>query len=482
MGDLSELHERATSKKGLFWGFSAQVLSVGLWLIMLPIILRFMSRAAVGVWFVFLSVSALVQLLEMGFQYVLARNFSYVYAGAKQLHASGLEQGSGPLDEGLLHMLLAASRRIYLVISALAVLAFGVAGTAYVYSIAPAGLRLSTVLWSWAAFSASYVITLYFGYFNAVLQGRGDIQISNQITVVAKATQLVVSLVLVSSGLGLLGLGIGVLASAVVSRYLALRCVYVRSRSEMKRRDVPDQDVKTLITTLWHNASRYGVVLVGAFLIAEANVLIAASRIGVVQTASYSLAVQIFMVAQTVALLPFNLLLPRLSHLQAIGDNATTYKVFSTALTASLLLFVLIALTVLGAASPLLTLIGTSTPLPARGVLALMAVVSLLELNHGMCGNFIATRNEIPFARAALVTGVCVAVLGWIVAPRWGIAGVVAATGACQLAYNNWKWPHVAAGYLADRFPRILLRGLGYLAASVTGRRSLDDETQHGVD
>lgn len=470
MADLSTIHARATSKRGLAWGFAAQIMSVGLWLVMLPVILRFMDRASVGVWFVFLSVSALVALLEMGFQYVLARNFSYVYAGAREVHAAGLQPGTGPLDPQLLQTLVAASRRIYTIIAVLAVIAFGTFGSAYVYSVVPASLSTSTVLWSWAAFSTSYVITLYASYCNAILQGRGDIQISNQITVLGKATQLIVSLTFVAAGFGLIGLGIGVLTSALLSAYVAFRSAYDRSRPEMVHRPVVAAEVRDLIKTLWHNASRYGLVLIGAFLILEANVLIAASRIGVVETASYSLAVQVLMVAQTVAVLPFNLSLPRLSHLHAIGDRTDTYNVFSTALATSLVLYTVLAACVLWAASPLLTLIGASTPLPRQGVLALMALIGLLQVNHGVCGNFIATRNEIPFARASVVTGICVAVLGWLAAPVWGILGVVVATGACQLAYNNWKWPRVAADLVGDSFSTILVRGLRNLSWRVATR------------
>lgn len=482
MADQAAIHEQATSKRGLAWGLTAQLLSVGIWAVMLPVILRYVSRAAVGVWFVFLSVSALVQLLEMGFQYVLARNFSYVYAGARKLHAVGVEPSTGPLDEQLLHALLAASRRIYALVGVLAAVLFGTAGTFYVWHITPSSLSVSSVLWSWAAFSAAYVITLYSSYFTSILHGRGDIQVANQVTVIAKITQLVVSLVLVAAGLGLVGLGIGVLSSAVVSRYIAMRCVYAASRTELARRPVPHEEVAALIRTLWHNASRYGLVLLGAFLIAEANVLIASWRIGVVATASYSLAVQILMVGQTVAALPFNLSLPRLSHLQASGDVATTNRVFSTAVAASLLCYVVFGTLVLGVASPMLGLLGASTHLPDRIVLAVMVTSSFLEVNHGMCGNFIATRNEIPFARAAIITGVSVALLGWFAAPRWGILGVVVVTACCQAVYNNWKWPSVAARQLGAGYFSIVARGVRAIIAHAASPRWLRAEIERGAD
>jgi O-antigen/teichoic acid export membrane protein len=452
---------RDLSKRDILWGFAAQGLNIGTMVIMLPVIMRYMSRAEVGIWFVFFAILGLVQLLELGFQYVLARSFSYVYAGAQKLLSDGLEANQGPFKPELLAELLAASRRIYLCISGLASLALGIGGTAYLYAVMPKSLDSTVVFWSWAAVSAGYIINFYYGYLNAFLQGRGDMMKSNQVVVATKLTQLTSSLALVAfCHAGLIGLGIGSLLSTLVNRYLAYHFAFPPRMRETIPSNIPNTAVNGMVKTLWHNASRYGIALIGAFLISRANIIIAASRIGVEETAGYSLALQIFMVIQIVATLPFNLQLPKLSALRAIENRADISRTFSTALATAILLFSFAAMFVLLGGNPLLHLIRSSTALPGTALLAVMALTALLETNHGICANFIATGNQIPFAWAGLMTGICIALIGWFVAPRFGTYGLVITVCVCQLAYNNWKWPLVAARTLKTNYLYILTAGI----------------------
>jgi len=457
-------HHAALSKRDIFWGLAAQGLNIGLMVIMLPVILRHMSRAEVGIWLVFFAITGLVQLLELGFQYVLARSYSYVYAGAQELLPSGLQTGTGPLNENLLAILLTASRRIYLTIAILAAAVLWLGGTTYLYSVLPAGLSASTVLWSWAAFSTGYVVNFYYGYLNALLQGRGDMLQSNKVVVASKGTQLVVSIVLVAFfNAGLVGLGLASLLSMLVNRFLAFHFAYAPARTEMRVPPAAPDAARKMVKVLWHNARRYGESMIGGFLIARANVLIAASRIGVVETAGYSLALQVLIVMQVVSMLPFNLSLPRLSHLRAVGDVPTTYRVFSSTLAAAIMIFGFAGLGLLLFGNPLLRLIKSSTTLPDTALLATMIVIFFLELNHGICANLIAAGNEVPFGRAGLITGASSAVTGWIVTPYFGVAGLIAVVGLCELAYNNWKWPLQAARQFKVSFIQVLSDGFKIL-------------------
>src|SRR3990167_832985 len=109
------------SRRDLYWGYAAQVLNIGLGLIMLPVIVRHMSTAEVGLWFVFITLISFAQLLELGFQPTISRNVAYIYAGAQKLSAFGLqENGNGNLNIPLLANLVAASRFIYRWIALLA--------------------------------------------------------------------------------------------------------------------------------------------------------------------------------------------------------------------------------------------------------------------------------------------------------------------------------------------------------------------------
>jgi len=49
---------------------------------------------------------------------------------------------------------------------------------------------------------------------------------------------------------------------------------------------------------------------------------------------------------------------------------------------------------------------------------------------------------------AAVVSGVAVSLISLLLVHSLGVAGLILAQGAVQLAYNNWKWPREALRHL----------------------------------
>lgn len=458
-------------RRDLAWGYGAQGLSIGFGLIILPVVVRQLPAEEVGLWFVFLTLAGLAQLLEMGFQPTLTRNVAYVYAGAQRLSATGLEEpgAARAINAALLDAVVIASRRVYRGIALASALVLLCAGTFYLQSVVPAGTDLRTLLAAWACFSVGNVLNFYFGYLNALLQGRGDVTQANQVIVVARLVQLVVGVALLLAGLGLVGLGVATLLSAVASRVLAYRLVQrapalatTAGGADRAAASTPGEVVRVL----WHQASRFSLVLVGVFLIWRANILVASSMLGLEEAASYGLAIQIFMLLHAVASVPFNLSVPRLSALRARHDQAGARRLFAVALLTTLLLYTALALAALLVGNPVLELLGSEVRLPASALFGAMVVVFLLELNHGTCANYILTGNHIPFVSAALLTGGGIVALSILLAPSYGIAAFVFSQGLCQLAYNNWKWPHEVSKLTALPFHRLLIEGMRSLRPS----------------
>lgn len=448
------------TKKDIIWGFTAQGLSIALWVVLLPVVLRYLSPVELGMWLVFNTIAGLAQLAELGFQPTLARNVSYLYAGAQDLVSTGMQSGpTGELNGPLLAAVHGASRKIYRIMTLLVAGILWLGGTVYLQSVIPAGVSRGEILTAWFLFSAGYIVNFYFGYLTSFLQGRGDMIQANKVVTASKVSQLFISVALVMGKGGLVGLGLASLLSTLVSRFLAYHYVFGRDHAEMRQPKAPPGEVHRICKVIWHNSGRYGLVLVGAFLITRANILIAASKLGVAQSASYVLALQMFIVIQTMATLPFNLVLPQLNMCRAQGRGPDLLRVFSTSVALALILFLAGGTALVLGGAPVLRLLRSRTILPPTPLLAGMAVVFLLELNHGICANFIATGNQVPFVRAALVTGACIVAGSWILARPLGVAGLLLSTAFCQVCYNNWKWPVEAARILGLSYYKVILNG-----------------------
>ena len=64
-------------KKDVIWSYLARTFSLGVNVILLPLIMRFLSDTDLGLWYVFASISQVVNLFDFGFNATLSRHMTY---------------------------------------------------------------------------------------------------------------------------------------------------------------------------------------------------------------------------------------------------------------------------------------------------------------------------------------------------------------------------------------------------------------------
>lgn len=455
---------KPVTRRDVLWGYAASALNIGAGLILLPVILRYLSTEDVGLWFVFITLASLAQLLEMGFQPTLARNAAYVYAGAQTLNKVGLPNevsSTGQINKALLDTLVGTARRIYQMVAIIAALILLIAGSYYISTLLTPNQHKTNSLIAWVAFASGYIVNFYYGYINGLLQGRGDISQANKVVVIARSLMIILGGSAVILGYGMIGLGVASMLAAVVGRIAAHRYFlagYVPSNKLMERELLESR--KELIKVLWHNASKMGAVQVGAFLIQRGNILIASSFLGLSVSASYSMTVTVLMTLAGIAMVFCQLHVPHMSALQAKGDRNSLAAVYGQILILSLTTFTLGLILLLIYGPQLLTIIGSETPLLSNGLLFILGIILLLEVNHGIAGTYLSTTNKIPFFNAAIVSGLVILLGSILVVSYSGLLGLILIQGLVQLVYNNWKWPVEANKHIGSSLRNILTLGL----------------------
>lgn len=441
----------------LIWGYSAQLLNIGVGILLLPILVITLSVEELGLWFVFMTIVSFAQLLEFGFQPTIARQAAYVYNGATEIKNSGLPSTqSGVLNIQLLVNLIHSAKFIYRWIAILVALLLWCMGSLYIYTLDYTG-DLSSAYMSWFLFATSSVITFYFGYFNALLQGRGDITLVNKVIVISRICYALLALVLLLLNFSLLAMAIASLASCVISRVLISRVFYNSSNKYLKKLQ-PNANLRKI---LWANTWRLGVVQLGGFLIMRGNMFIAATYLGLAVSASYGLTMQLSMIIITLANQLMVLQLPKMNALQAAGNKAELRNVYSSSVFMAFILIItgFAGLALLG--EPILELIGSETKLINKQLIILIGIVLLLETHHSLSATYLTTTNQVPFLKAAVISGFAVTLTSLALVHWWGlgVAGLIIGQGLVQLCFNNWYWPKVAMQHLSINLTDIVVLG-----------------------
>ena len=435
-------------KRDVIWGYLSQFLQYGAALLVLPLLLKKLTAGELGIWYVFMTISTLVTMLDMGFTPTLARSVSYILGGARQLHARGhdvvVPTETGGIDFGLLNALISASRRIFFLIACAAFLLLAIPGSLYIRQLVKGDLNQFAILGAWAVFVVATVINLFYKYYTPLLQGRALFVGFYKSSAIANLGFIGATALLLQLGWGLMAVAVGYLVSALVGRWLSWRYLYDEEFSAALR-DAPAAQVGALeiFQSLWHNAWRLGLGVIGSFLILKANVLLSSSYLGLATTAAYALTLQVFSALQSVSTVVFNVQLPRLAQYRVANRIEDLRKTMELGLGTALGIFVLGAVVFVLFGNLGIRWIGGHTQLLATPLLAWVALMTCLELIHSLAAGVIVTGNQVPFVKAALLSGLLIVGLSWIGLhfQERGVAWLLAVQFFVQLAYNNWQWP-----------------------------------------
>jgi O-antigen/teichoic acid export membrane protein len=467
---------RNIQRRDIVWGYCAQVLNIAGGMILLPVLVRCLSPQELGLWFVFLALASITQLLDFGILPTLSRNSAYIYAGAQELHKTGLNTEiniEGHLNVKLLADLLATARRIYRWVSLIAAAILLFCGTAYIHSLTPKGSSSVSILAGWFMFATGYIINFYYSYYNAFLQGRGDITQSNKVVTTSRSILIIVGGLLVLSGWGLIGLGVASLVSCVFSRILAHHYFYSNSREETlilkKKKGNPQRLASTLKTNTW----RLGLVYLGSFLIIRANQLIASSFLGLSIAASYGLTMQIALTLSGVACTLSNIQLPSINALQIRNHRDKLIRVFGSALISAWVIYCTGSLPLILFGDAILSAIGSRTELLPTPMLVVFLAIGVLEMNHSIFATYLTSLNQIPFVYSALLSGLVIMGSSLILVnvTDLGLWSLIISQGAVQSVYNNWKWPYEALKHLRCNLIDLLKGGINELRLVLDERR-----------
>ena len=437
-----------TGKSDVIWSYIGYFFNLCTNLILLPFILKFIEADQLGLWFTFISVGTLVNLLDFGFSPTLMRNITFAWCGAKEIESQGVSEvlGNEPNFQ-LFFKVLQACKYISLAVAGAAFVLLITAGSTYIHFVARE-IPISIYGIAWVVFSMAVFLNIFYNYWTATLKGVGAIKESQITVIISKIIQIIVSLIGLFLGGGMLALAVAYLLSGFVLRIISKQFLFkyknIGQRKEEQNVKITIQELKVIISKVWYNAKKTGVVSISAFIITQSTTMICATFIGLEATASYGLCLQLILVIHGVAQIFFYANIPMMTNTKIIGIIEKSKRELSLAMTIywTVFIFSLIALVTIGL--PLLGLIRSNTTLPVIMVL-FMGCYLFLEGNHSLFATYISFSNSVPYVKAAVISAIFIISGSLFVAlyTDYGIYGLMAVQAIVQLCYNNWKWPGV---------------------------------------
>lgn len=438
-------------QRAVLVGMIAQAVQYGAALLMLPFIVTRLSAAEVGIWYVFVTVQSLALLTDFGFQPTVARAFAAAFGGARDLRSEGLVQDAGEHPNYMLvGRILKAARWLYLGLAVVAAVLLVTVGTAYVTHVAAGQVPdLRRVQLAWIVFAISSAINLYLVWVSPLMMGSGRVTQNYLFMIVGRGSFAIVGIAALLAGGGLLALAIASLVSNVLARLFAAWLTRPIMRHVIT--DTSRAEVVEILRKLWPNAGRMGLVALGGFLITRANVLILSTFAGLKVAAGYAISLQLLTAVAMMAMLPTQVTLPHVVELRLRDARGALRHLLLGRFAFFFAAYLLGAAVIVLVGQPAFALVGSKVQLLPTGLLALLALVVMLEMNHSNAAFIITTANAVPFVAPSLLSAAAIVLASTVsVWAGAGVLGAILSQGLVQAAYNNWKWPLVAWRGLQD--------------------------------
>jgi O-antigen/teichoic acid export membrane protein len=461
-------------KREYLWGYAGYFYRYGMRFFTIPFVWNYLDKAQLDIWFVFLSISSFVGLLDFGFSPNVVRAVTYAYGGTKELKGEGIatEFVLGGTNYTLLAALLAACKKVYALIAGVALIGLLSAGTYYLWDISPKIITpqfpFEKILPIWFIFVLSTVTDIYFKYIGVFIGARGLVGITQKFGIVCSLFGIALTFLVLYLGYGLLGTVIVSFLMTIATRLFYGYVLFDKIEPGFKKKLAEAQkspEKPVVFRHLWHNSWRLGINSLGVFLIYQATVLLSGKLFAESYITQVGITLQVFNMLNIVSSAWFNISSPRYANLCSQGKMESLRREFLQAIFIGLVLYVIGFIAVFFLGDRILYYLGKDKVfLPGAGILLLYGAVYLSEIIHGKCATFILVKNIVPLALipATLLTGVgsfllsivfacpaqlgletlCATLLGRpVVLTGLGIASFPLAMLCAGLAYNTWSWP-----------------------------------------
>jgi O-antigen/teichoic acid export membrane protein len=459
MGKLASAWQRLR-RSAVIWSWLMNGLRLASGLVVLPLLVHTLSTPDFGMYFVLLSLSSLVPILDLGFSSSIGRAVSYAMAGAKELKAEGFvkEMEAGAPNYELVSRLLHATRHLYRVLAGVTLLLLGVAGSIVVsmrvHETSHPGM-------TWAAWALTLIAAgweIYAGWWNVFLRSMDQVTASTRLVVLGLAVKIAGSCVLLLCGAGLLSVPAATLLGSFVQRHWS-RVQVLRLVPALPASAEPHA-VRHMVATLWPNSWRIGLQYLSGFLAGQANTLVCQAVLGLAASATYGLSLQLMLLASSMAQVWTLVKWPQVSKLRIKHDNTALQKLLWPRVWLQTASYILMA-TGVWLLIPLLLKWTDSgkTVLPPLW-LGLLAINGLFEVTYIFWGTLISTENRTPFAWPIIISNAVsfVAVLILLQTSSLGLAAFVIAPLAIGLLCNYWRWAKDGAHSLGTTWWRFMFR------------------------
>jgi O-antigen/teichoic acid export membrane protein len=426
-------------------------------LFIFPLLIKVYTPLEQSFWWLINTVIGLALLTDSGFGAVLMRGVAYFNTGADYLprNREEFEKKQNLLtfqpNVNKLADLLTTMKRVYAYLSIFMLAMLVVVGPVILWNV----MKLSNHridFWIAYLLLIPYCITLIMtARWRSFLRGLGFIAKEARINTNLGLLRLTAFFVILSFSLSPLYLVICMLVEATIKYFFVRSLILKWFKNNDKTITNKNYFDREIFKSLWTATWKEGLIEWGNYLLSQGNSIIMAQTANLQLMANFLLTTRIISIVSSVSQITLFSNIPKIYNLAAKSDihkmkiTAAGYIFLGMAI--MIVSFVLVVLF----GNPALAWLNKESQLVPMGILIIMLLTQILDSHSTFHAGIYISTNHIPFVIPSLVSGIVILGGGFLILPKYGLAGIIMLKFLVQLAFSNWysmvlslrllKWP-----------------------------------------
>jgi len=295
---------------------------------------------------------------------------------------------------------------------------------------------------AWVLLCIINTYNLYTLYYDALIQGKGLIKKSKQISITGQVVYLITAVIIIISGYGLIAIISAQVLSVIIIRWLSYHLFFTSEIKEKLHNSIP-QSKKEILDVIYPNAIKIGLTSLGSFMTQRSAIVVGSLYLSLKDIASYGITMQIIAIISSIASIYVATYLPQITHLWTKNNIEKIKKIYIIGIALQFMTYFVSGGLLLLIGSWILCYVGSQTPLLPNYILVFALILSLEQTNLSIANVLLLSRNEVPFYKSAIISGLGT-ILGLYLAFQFTTIGVflmVLIPLIVDLIYQGWKWP-----------------------------------------
>lgn len=437
------------NKSDVIWGYVSLILVQSVNVLLLPFIIKYLNPSEIGLWYTFTTFYSLAILIDFGFQSVISRNVSYLWAGAQEIKKDSIADdflSNNTINKPYFSKFLYTSKIIYRTMSVIVFVLLSTFGTYYIYIISVESLNIKVTLISWLFYFASIILNIYYSYWNAFIKGIGAIKKYNQILIITKITQLIFTVMFLTLGFNLIGVSLAYLISVLINRVLQGRAFYSFNnvtKSLKKDRKYLKFD-KVIFKNLLPNTTKTAAISFSNYLIINFPILLSSYFLSLKVSGQFGFLNQIITLILTISNSYFNTYLSKINYLKAKNRSNEVLTLFKKAIIINICINLLAFLFMIIFGNYFLHVLHSNVYLPGLTILLITIIYRYLYNNQTLFTTLLSAGNNLYYYKYFLLFALITVAAQLVILINYkNLYSIILPIFTIQLLFNNWYWVYI---------------------------------------